>query len=358
MTGRIETDVLIAGGGLSGLHLASLLQDAGRDFHLVEARDRFGGRVLSQDGLDLGPAWFWPGQPRMAALAARFRLPVFEQYGIGAFRFEDAQGRVQHGTGLGSMQGSLRISGGMGALTDHIVATLPQARLHRGARVVFAQRNDHHLKVELNNGQIIIAGQVVLALPPRLVARIGFTPPLPAAALDALQTVPTWMAGQAKAIALYDRPFWRDEGLSGDAMSPRGPMVEIHDASPEDGQSGALFGFIGVPARHRTDHAAMSDAIRQQLERLFGRRAGAAREIILKDWAREEDTAVPADHAPLTAHPRYGLPPALQGLWGGDLLLSGSETASGFGGYLEGALEAAEVTFDTLTRPGANRVTA
>jgi monoamine oxidase len=60
------------------------------------------------------------------------------------------------------------------------------------------------------------------------------------------------MAGQAKAVAIYDRPFWRGSGLSGFVSSWFGPLQEIHDASPET-RSGALFGFFGMPAKARRE---------------------------------------------------------------------------------------------------------
>ena len=129
------SDVVIVGGGLCGLRLASLLQQAGREWQLLEARDRIGGRVLSPKeagtAIDLGPAWFWPGQPRMAALAQDLGLQVFEQYATGMSRFEDAQGRIAQQSGFASMEGALRIASGMGAITDALTASLPQDR-HRG----------------------------------------------------------------------------------------------------------------------------------------------------------------------------------------------------------------------------------
>ena len=67
-----QTDILIVGGGLAGLSLASQLQRSGIDYHLMEARDRFGGRIMAHPHngavFDLGPAWFWPGQPRIERL--------------------------------------------------------------------------------------------------------------------------------------------------------------------------------------------------------------------------------------------------------------------------------------------------
>ena len=47
-----------------------------------------------------------------------------------------------------------------------------------------------------------------------------------------------------KCIAVYDRPFWRDEGLSGQATSDTGPVRLTYDNSPPDGSPGALLGFI------------------------------------------------------------------------------------------------------------------
>ncbi|WP_141391899.1 FAD-dependent oxidoreductase [Cobetia marina] len=75
--------------------------------------------------------------------------------------------------------------------------------------------------------------QVLLAVPPRqALQHIQFTPALPSALTAQWQQNATWMALRAKNTAIYDRPFWREAGLSGTARSARGPMVEIHDASP------------------------------------------------------------------------------------------------------------------------------
>ena len=64
-----ESETLIVGAGLSGLHTAATLHAMGRTFMLIEARSRLGGRILSHTigntNFDLGPAWFWPGQPQM-----------------------------------------------------------------------------------------------------------------------------------------------------------------------------------------------------------------------------------------------------------------------------------------------------
>ena len=137
-------------------------------------------------------------------------------------------------------------------------------------------------------------------------------------------------------------PFWRAAGLSGDAMSRCGPLVEIHDASPASGSGGALFGFIGVPPDRRHDTSALRTHVLAQLNRLFGPAAAEPTEVLIKDWALDPHTAAPLDHQPLFSHPDYGLPSDLRDLWEGKLVFAGTEVAGQFGGYLEGALEAAE----------------
>jgi monoamine oxidase len=166
-----------------------------------------------------------------------------------------------------------------------------------------------------------------------------------------MQDIPTWMAGHAKFAAVYAAPFWRDAGLSGDAISARGPLAEIHDASGMGGTPAALFGFAGVPAEHRRGRAKdIETAALEQLARLFGDAALSPTATALIDWAYEPETATRADHTPLTAHPAYGLPAALSGLWDGRLHFASSEVAHEAGGFMEGALAAAERAARQVTR--------
>ena len=343
---------LIIGGGLSGLALADMLQAQGQDYELVEARNRFGGRIKSEvygaGAFDLGPAWFWPGQPRIAALIERLGLEKFDQFADGLQTVEDARGRVQHGRGYAAMQGSWRLRGGLGLLTETLAKRLPDDRKRLNAAVTSLAYDADRIRATLSTGEILVADRVVLALPPRIAAQIVFTPALPRAATQTMRGIATWMAGQAKAVAVYDQPFWRDAGLSGDVMSRAGPMVEIHDASPSVGGPYALFGFIGVPPVQRQSEQVLRQQVIAQLSRLFGPDAAAPARLYIKDWAFDPHTSTDADKAPLYAHPAYGMPPALTHLWEGHLHCAGTEVAAQFGGFIEGALEAAEAAMQAL----------
>ncbi|MFY0596730.1 MAG: FAD-dependent oxidoreductase [Cognatishimia sp.] len=342
----MKTETLIIGGGLSGLNLARQLCEAGRDFHLLEARDRFGGRILSETfqgtAFDLGPAWFWPGQPRMEALISELNLKRFDQYSQGALTFEDEGGRVERGRGFASMEGSYRLQGGLGALIEALVANLPSSNLSLSTQVVSLQKTSDGVAAKTSGGQRFDAQNVVLSLPPRLAGALEYSPALNPAAHQTMDATATWMAGQAKAVAVYKTAFWRDAGLSGDAMSRHGPMVEIHDASPATDGPYGLFGFIGVPAQVRHDNtAAMKEAVVAQLVRMFGPEAANPETVFFKDWAFDPDTSTETDLEPLYQHPTYGMPQVLSNIWNGRLIFSGTETGQMFGGYLEGALESA-----------------
>lgn len=349
----METEVLIVGGGLSGLAFADQLARQGVDFLLTEAQERFGGRILTKEvaggRFDLGPAWFWPGQPRMAAMARRFKIPVFEQYAMGDLMYQDHSGAVQRGRGYASMQGSYRLAGGMSALIESLLSTLDKSKILNNTRLKKITHNTDGIIAEFDQGGLtttIKARQIVLALPPRVIAdTIAFDPALDAAQIQALKNVPTWMAGQAKIVAVYDDPHWRNVGLSGDAMSQRGPMMEIHDASPMKGGPYALFGFVGVPPAAREEHRDTLDKMAvSQLIDLFGAKMADPIALIVQDWATVGEVARAQDQRPIRMHPSYGLPYSLRELENKGIVFTSTETANGFGGFLEGALEAAENT--------------
>lgn len=359
----MRTDVLIIGGGLSGIALADQLSRGGVSYLVAEARERLGGRIMTQtvagpDGLagfDLGPAWFWPGQPRMARLMVRLGLTVFEQYSDGDILAEDQQGRIQRGSGLASMEGSLRVAGGLSAAISGLRDHLDGQRLLMGTTATRIVRDGAAVRTTLSredkSALEIDSKAVVMAIPPRVAAEtIIFDSSLPGTALEAMRRIPTWMAGEAKIVAIYERPFWREQGLSGDAMSRAGPMVEIHDASPAEGGPYALFGFVGVPAEARQFHKDKVVALaEEQFVRLFGDRAAKPQQIVLQDWAGEPLTATRLDWTPSGQHPAYGLPSALADLWDGRLIMGSTEVAREFGGYLEGALEASDASMTRLS---------
>ncbi|WP_234414051.1 FAD-dependent oxidoreductase [Ideonella sp. A 288] len=384
-------EVAIVGGGVCGLALAHSLQARQVDWALFEARDRLGGRVLTQASqrglaLDLGPSWFWPDtQPSMARLVEDLDLAWVDQpddgrvlwlddpHGAPRVMAVDGMGRAVEGGPArpGALHGGARrLSGGMRGLVDALASPLPAARLHRGWALQRVLDGGDHVALHLQGAggsgdtRLVQARRVVLALPPRVAdATVDFQPGLPRPVVDALRATPTWMATAAKAAVAYGRPFWRDIGHTGNAcvVHPQAVLAEVFDVgpvlgpSPAQGVAGAALGgflALGVASR-RAMKASLPMLIDSQLGMLFGPDASDG-ELHLQDWADERWTCSPmdlADAARAGAHPVYGHAGLTEPLWGGRLLFGGSETAARGGGYLEGALNAAARLRRQLTAP-------
>lgn len=352
----MRSTVAIVGGGLSGLYAARLLQKAGIDFQLLEARERFGGRILSvdgrgnpsRDGFDLGPSWYWPlMHPHMASIVDELGLQGFEQHSEGDVVLERSRTvPPQRFPTMRQEPRSMRLAGGTGSIVSALVKGLPTERLHLKACVTHVVMQDGDLQLSVREDErqeVCLTRQVIMALPPRLLAStIVFEPALDPATLEHWRRTATWMAPHAKFFALYDRPFWREAGLSGTAQSGVGPLVEIHDATLENG-SAALFGFVGLDRKQRI--AVGKDVLVQasiaQLARLFGPMAAHPRATLFKDWTADGFTSTDADEI-AEGHPvpdnRRWLPEE----WAEHVSLAGSETSATDPGYLAGALDAAE----------------
>ena len=364
-------DAIVIGGGLSGLQAAWQLQRAGLKVSLLEARPRFGGRVMTlevEDGAacDLGPSWFWPGQPMVARLLNDLNIPFFEQYADGALLFQYVDGAVVKASDPSPMSGSYRMEGGVGRLTQAIANQIdPDTRFLNHVVAGLTIEGDAvvvHSSAP-SGTKAMRAQRVAVAMPPRLAAELTYAPDLPTGVQQALSATPTWMAGHAKFFALYEEPFWRSQGLCGTAISRRGPLAEIHDASPSSGEKGALFGFAGLDAQTRAS-MGQTELIRQatqQLVTFLGEQAGRPTAVHLQDWSAESFTAGADDRRPQTRHPQYGLDLQLGSAWAGKLDFISSETSFSNGGLIEGALESglsyARLLIGSDASPGAEPMT-
>ena len=357
--------IAIIGGGLAGLYAARLLQSEGIACRLCEARNRLGGRIFAADGFDLGASWFWPDlHPAMAATVAKLGLAAFPQHDAGDLLVERLPNRPpQRHPGFRQEPRSMRLTGGTGALVQALAAGLPEHCIRLEARVTRITLGDGRavltIRASDGNEDVLAADQVIVALPPRLLeATIAFAPAIDHATRRRWRDTATWMAPHAKFLALYDRPFWREAGLSGYAQSLVGPLAEIHDATTTAGAA-ALFGFVGVGADQRAaaGTALLTRACLDQLARLFGTAAGRPSATRLMDWSADPLTAT-ADDRQGGAHPLPQPGPWVTGPWRERLSLAGSETSVIAPGYLAGAIDAAQrAVAETLRRlaPRASR---
>jgi monoamine oxidase len=185
------------------------------------------------------------------------------------------------------------------------------------------------------------AKRVIFALPPALIGKIALEPHLPAARDVLARTVP--MGATTKVICTYERAFWRERGYSGEVVSTGGPIAVVFDNVSHDGRQPALLAFV-VGERARTHARRTADERRRlvlaQLARWFGAEAASPTEVVEHDWAAEPysfgcpvGVAMPGALTQAGAALREPV---------GCLHFAGTETATQWNGYLDGAIQAGE----------------
>jgi monoamine oxidase len=430
-------DVVVVGAGVAGLCAARQLRRLGMSIAVLEARDRVGGRTLSQrigqEVLDLGGQWQGPTQDRLAALAAEFGIQLFPQYHAGR-KILSWGGKIRHFSGdipwlspLAILE-LLRLRSRLASMSAQVPPEQPwespqatlwdsmtleswkQRNLHsKGARLFLdivtravltseprdvsflfflsyfrwghgldrlisipngaqenrlaggAQQICQRLADELGHRVVLSAPVqaieqeastviawtsggplrcrlVVVAVPPVLAGRIHYSPALPVKRDQLTARMP--MGSVIKYIAVYNRPFWREAGLSGEAFSDTGPTVTTFDDSSPDGMQPALVSFSdGDVARTWTERSpdARKQAVLSEFVRFFGAQAATPVVFVEKNWLED----------PWSRGCYVGvMGPGTMTAWGsalrepcGRIHWAGTETATEWMGYIEGAIQ-------------------
>jgi len=207
-----------------------------------------------------------------------------------------------------------RVARGLGG---RVVLDAPVRRIVHAGRFVRAE----------SDALAVTAQRAIIAVPPLLVHAIQFEPQLPPGRFQLVQRMP--MGILYKVSAVYDAPFWRRDGLTGQAVSDTGPGRTTFDTSPPNARA-----WQARPA------AQLFDAVLHSFARYFGDRALHPRSQAIMAW--------PLDPWSLGG-PTAFMPPGVLSEYGpalarpvGRLHWAGTETATYWRGYMDGAVSSGE----------------
>jgi monoamine oxidase len=233
-----------------------------------------------------------------------------------------------------------RFVGGSQRIPIAMADVLGEERMLLGAPVRRIEHGGHGVTVHAD-GCVAGGRLAIVAVAPTLAGRIAYDPPLPGYRDQLTQRMP--LGTVAKCMAIYDEPFWRGHGLSGQGTSDAGPVRLTFDNSPPAGMPGVLLGFLeGRRARElgRLPAHERRTAVVDTFARLFGPRAARPNAYVERLWAEEEWTrGCYGCHMPTGAWTSYG--PALHAPVG-PLHWAGAEYARVWNGYMEGAVRSGE----------------
>ncbi|MEM7374306.1 MAG: FAD-dependent oxidoreductase [Bacteroidota bacterium] len=346
-----QLDILIIGGGLTGLTLAYYLRQKQISFTILEARHRLGGRIYTreQGNIDLGATWLGRQHTELLGLLTELNVPIFEQYlGDTAF-YEPISTSPPMLVNLpDGGDPSYRIQGGTYQLIQTLADTLQLApdHLFTGQAVRVIENREKYVVVKTDS-HTFHASCVISTLPPALLFdKIDLQPALPHEIVSLAATTHTWMGESIKFGLTFPHPFWLAENVSGTVFSNPGPVPELYDHSHHQTNTFALIGFLnGAYFSLRAEERR--ELILRQLSKYYGEKVNTYLTYEELVWKNETYTATPySEH--VLPHQDNGHPLYQQSYWNGRLFVAGTETSPKFSGYMEGAIRSAQRVLSQL----------
>ena len=234
-----------------------------------------------------------------------------------------------------------RIAGGMQSVSVALAASVGADRVILGQPVSAIRQDATGVSVISAKGRTLRAKRVIVTVPVPLGSRIEFTPRLPALRQQLMER--SYMGAAVKIFARYDRAFWRERGLSGEAACGDGPISVTYDQCSEDGKTACLLAFVGgkfARTWHRLDPDERKRIILERFAKYFGAEARKPLAYAEQDWCAEEWSG----GAPIALFPTGTLSvhgPALREPIG-RIHWAGTETARQCMGFIEGAVESGQ----------------
>ncbi|WP_141202873.1 flavin monoamine oxidase family protein [Streptomyces griseorubiginosus] len=271
---------------------------------------------------------------------ARDASALFSLWYVATFGDETHPGTMERGTGTTGGAQDSRFVGGSQRVAQRLAVEL-DGRVHLSAPVRRVTQDSTGVTVVSDAGEWH-AQQVIVAIPPLLASRIVWDPLLPPQQDQLFQRLP--FGTLMKCVAVYDKPFWRAEGLSGMGLLRGGsPIREMFDNTPQDGGPGVLMGFLGGKEWRRWAHRPARErrgAVLRCFAQVVGERAFDTLDYVEQDWTAEQWTqGGPTSIAAPGVLTSYG---EWMGRAFGRIHWAGAEFSPYWNGFMDGAVRSGQ----------------
>lgn len=347
---NISTDVLIIGAGLTGLTLAKNLEEQGKNYLVLDAQDRIGGRIntIEVDNgtkVEMGATWYFPHFKNLFKLLKSLNVSLKEQFMKGYTLYEFSESQKPRKIYSGGDNDMFRISGGTSNIVHSLYNSIGQHNVFLSRQVKKIAKTVSGMEVETANGEVFQCKIVVSTIPPQLLQHsVVFEPELLSKLSQIMRRTHTWMGDSVKAVVTYDNAWWKQDGLSGGLYSNDGPVAQMYDQSDENGA--AIVGFLDDTTAEWTE-SQRQEAVIDQLVRVFGDKAQGYKTYKDTVW-RNEPFTMPTGEARLPGHSNVGHSVYQVPYMDGGLYIGGTETSTWAGGFMEGAVYSANIIANKL----------
>jgi monoamine oxidase len=224
----------------------------------------------------------------------------------------------------------LQVVDGVQRVSEGLAARLGD--IHYGQHVCSIEHQSGTVTVSTDTGDYR-AETVIMAIPPQLVTEIVIDPEV-----NHQTHCRRFESGAVvKVHFVYDRPLWRELGLSGWSLSDTGPVTSTVDGTPSsEGAPGVLTGFVTGESARRFSSLPPRERQRVavgQIRSLFPE-LPAPRAYFDTDWITERYSS--GCYAALLSPGRWATG-MLSARRSGNIIWAGTETSNFYFGLMEGA---------------------
>lgn len=346
------TDILIIGGGLTGLTLAYYLKQLNVSVTIVEGRNRIGGRVYTKQNtnqapIELGATWFVNEHSELLNLLKTLNIEIFKQfYGTTAI-YEPSKANPPQLVNLPqNNQPSYRIKNGTDSIIKYLSKELDTDQIITNCAITSIKKHDNSI-IATSEAHEFECKHIVSTLPPYLFEKaIRVEPELPSEVKNIMQNTHTWMHDSIKVGFTFEKPFWKGERTSGTIYSNVSPLQEFYDHSNADDNLFALVGFMNKEFMSHKKTERQEFAIKQ-LEQYYGNQ--------VRNFLSYEETVWQDERYTNATYDSFIMPQqhnghtVFQGSYlNNSLFIAGTETSRYASGKMEGAIRSAQHVFKQI----------